>query len=216
MAFREIPEAKYCTFKKGDIIINEGEKVNDLYYLVSGQVERISINENGEKNTLGIKAEKNGVASLLGIYYAYDDEKDRYSAFVFKAASRCVCYKIPIKNYRQWVRSKPDIMEETILYFKNDYTQTLDMLSAHIKGDTSKEVCKFLLKNAVKKNDRYIVPKKRYLKDLAVVLNVHKVTISRIMRKLKEKGIVVRTEEGIEILNYKELEHYTKECMKYR
>lgn len=73
-----------------------------------------------------------------------------------------------------------------------------------------------MLKNAVKKNDRYIVPKKRYLKDLAVVLNVHKVTVSRIMRKLKEKGIVVRTEEGIEILNYKELEHYTKECMKYR
>ena len=128
-----------CTFKKGEIIIQEGEKVNDLYYLTSGRVERISINQNGEKNILGIKAEKNGVASILGIYYAYEAEQERFSHFVFKAASRCECYKISIDNFRSWVRSRSDIMEEIILFFYEDYKQAFDRLSAHIKGDTSKD-----------------------------------------------------------------------------
>ena len=204
-----------CTFKKGEIIIQEGEKVNDLYYLTSGRVERISINQNGEKNILGIKAEKNGIASILGIYYAYEAEQERFSHFVFKAASRCECYKISIDNFRSWVRSRSDIMEEIILFFYEDYKQAFDRLSAHIKGDTSKELCKFLIQNAIREDGRLLVPKKNYLKDLAAVLNVHKVTISRIMRKLKAEGIVSRSEDGIEILDYERLQYYTEECLKY-
>ena len=214
MALREIPGAKYLKFKKGDIIINEGEEVTDLYYLVSGKVERISINENGEKNIIEIKADKNGIASMLGVSYAYHE--NNHSQFVFKTCSECECYKVAVNEYKKWVHDKPDVLEEIIMFFVKESAKSRRFFNARIKGDTSKELCTFLIKNAVKTKDGYIVPSNCCLKDFAAVIGVHKGTLSRIMKKLKEENIVERCQEGIKIVDYEKLKIYSEEEMKYK
>lgn len=216
MPFREIPGATYCTFKKGDILINEGEMVESLYYLLEGRVKRISVNDEGEKYTLELKAHSQGTMSLVGIFFAYYAPEERYSAFLFKAEEDCECYKIPMQSFRTWVRNQPAVLEELVLFFHRQSIQNSHILAARSKGNTAQEICRFLLNNAIETHDGYLVPKDRLLKDFAAVLGVHKGTVSRITKELRRRKVVERCGEGVKILDYEQLKRYAQYGIKYK
>lgn len=187
MVFREIPDSVCKTFKRNDVIINEGEALEYIYYLVDGEASRIMINDEGEKFCLDVKVGDDGINSILGLYFVYGTNEENYSPVLFVANTDCICYQISIQDYLEWTSNRNDILQDTIYYFVNDSIKTMQYFKHSQKKETTREVCEFLLTHSVKSGEKYVVPKQFKLKNLAATIGVHKVTVSRIMNALKEK-----------------------------
>ena len=209
MPFRHIPGAVRCELKKGDIIIDEDELVTHVYYLTSGTVKRMAVDEDGTKNVLEIKTAVGSVSSIIGIYILYTSS--RCSQLVFQAKTDCVCYKIECEKYLKWVHDQPDILEETIKFLMLEF----EILSYAFKGSskktTAKQVCKYLLDNVETDGQRYYIPKKYTTHDIACILGIHKMTLSKILRALREEMVIESNNREMVVLDYPKLQKYANE-----
>lgn len=69
------------------------------------------------------------------------------------------------------------------------------------EGSTSSLLCELILRNAEVRDGGAFLPKKYTNVEMAKFLSVHKVTVARILRVLKEEGCVARTKNGLQILD---------------
>ena len=56
MNFKDLPGIEPCFFKKGDILIHDGDRVDYIYYLRKGTVYREIVTETGIESILSCKA----------------------------------------------------------------------------------------------------------------------------------------------------------------
>lgn len=201
MDFAALPGARTRNFKKGDILIGQGEVVDDLYYLVNGVVYRNVLTERGMETTLTIKktTATSEIECLIGVLVLY--KEGRVSSGSFIAKTDCTCIRIPYKAFMQEARKDPDILEQILYFSLKNYMSLLEMYQIKQEGDTVSKLCNLLLANSSEKNGRLICSAKLPNADLADRLGVHPVTVSRIMSKLKEEKIIAKDKNGLEILD---------------
>ena len=78
-------------------------------------------------------------------------------------------------------------------------------------------VCQKLLLEAEKHDDKWILPPNFVASDMAFRMGIHKVTMSRIMRALKEEGVLKKTDKYWEISDYEALAAFAEgEPLKYK
>ena len=177
--------------------------------MTSGTVKRMAVDEDGTKNVLEIKTAVGSVSSIIGIYILYTSS--RCSQLVFQAKTDCVCYKIECEKYLKWVHDQPDILEETIKFLMLEF----EILSYAFKGSskktTAKQVCKYLLDNVETDGQRYYIPKKYTNHDIACILGIHKMTLSKILRALREEMVIESNNREMVVLDYPKLQKYANE-----
>jgi CRP-like cAMP-binding protein len=195
----KMPGVVYCEFEKGDCIIRQGELVETIYYLQSGSCYRCTITDKGEEIIYGIKESNDFVKSLLGVLIIFTDG---YSNNNFIAQSKCVCYKIPKKVFMEYVSDKPDILKKLLYMAMEEYRELNSSFQSRQEGKVANRLCNLLLKNAKIKDGRLLV-NKTYSNygEISKFLGIHKVTVARIMKSLKEKGLIKIDKDGIIILD---------------
>ncbi len=209
MPFREIKSATYCEFKKGEYLISEGEEVKFVYYLIEGVVKRMQVDNAGVKRTLE-KRDAQVIAgtidAIIGIAMAYSTHETYYSSYVFKAMTDCKCYRIEKNEYRKWAHEHNDILEDTIRLIIRENADLNDWIeNKRYTGTMPMYVCQKLLLEAEEHNGKYVLPQSFVASDMAFRMGIHKVTMSRIMRALKEVGVLKKVDKSWEIQDYEAL-----------
>lgn len=197
-----------CEFEKGSYIIRQGDKMDSLYYLVSGTCYRTLITERGDEIIYGIKESNNYIHSMLGVLTLFSNG---ISAYHFIAKSKCCCYKIPKEAFFQYVQDDADILSQLLHMATDNIRELVDSLQARNEGKVGNRLCKFLLSNAQDMQGVLLVSKGYSNATISKFLGIHKVTVAKILRALKEEGIIRKGKDGIVILNENKLTGYAND-----
>ena len=208
MPFRDLPGVTKCHFKPGDCLIAAGERVDYIYYLQKGVVYRELLTDKGYESILSRKVGDSTVSSLIGILPWYRRHDVGISTNDFVAKTNCVCYRIPKDVCIEYLQQHHELLEELVRIAMEEYMRLMDLFQAKREGDVSSRLCRFLLKSSRDTEQGKILPKKYTNVEIAKFLSVHKVTVARILRALKEENCVVRTAEGLLLSDEAELEAY--------
>ncbi|WP_242966753.1 Crp/Fnr family transcriptional regulator [Desulfosporosinus sp. FKA] len=197
-----------CEFKKGSYIIRQGEKMDYVYYLISGTCYRTLISEKGDEVIYGVKESNNSFQSVLGALTIFDNGLSDYD---FIAKSKCICYKIPKEIFWQYVQNDPVALSQLLQMAIGLVRELVDSLQARNEGKVGNRLCKFLLTNSQVEQGLLLVDKRFTNATISRFLGIHKVTVAKILRALKSEGIIKKEKEGIIILDENKLESYAND-----
>lgn len=198
MPFRHLPGVSERHFRRGKIMIHAGEEVECVYYLIKGTVYREVVTASGNESILSTKAGDNFVKSLVGVLMFY---RPGPSTSDFIARTNCVCYRVPKDVCMRYLKEHPDLLEDVVRLAMAEYIRMFELFQMKSEGSTSSLLCELILRNAEARDGGFFLPKKYTNVEMAKFLSVHKVTVARILRVLKEEGCVARTKNGLQILD---------------
>lgn len=222
MDYMTLPGASVKMFKKGETLINQGEAIRYVYYLIDGIVHRNVLTERGLETTLTIKSDhmKHEIEAVIGVLIIYSAEVDqpKVAQSSFIAKTDCKCIQIPVQSFLKYAYQDRDALESIVRYAMDNYTHLLDMYRVRQDKDMVAKVCMYLLEQSEGKNGACLIKDIPKNIDLAYQLGVHAVTISRIMGKLKEEEIIKKRKNGLEITDMERLENLAHhlETISYR
>lgn len=203
-----MPGVTYCEFKKGETIISQGDKVEYIYYLISGICYRTEINAKGDAITYGTKQSGDFIKSLIGVLMLYSNVS---SSAHFIAKSKCCCYKIPKDVFFQYINDKPEMLSQLLYLAERGYGHLLSLFRSKQEKTIANLLCELLLNNAVLKEGKLLVNKTfSNNAEIAGFLGIHKVTVSKILKTLKTEGVITKEKEGVIILDEEEMSRYAK------
>ncbi len=181
--------SKIVDYKKDNIIFYEGEKNNFFYGIVYGQVLMYDSDLKGNI----IPKNQFGCGDIFGLIAKIQNKPFCLSA---KCMSECKIIKIDYENFKTYI-SNPPFSDRIIKMLSNQIMQEIEFNKLQ-KYDTTKRVIYTLLNFPQK-----FVKKKKYM--LAKELNMSPETLSRILSKLKNEGIICYCDKSIKVIDYKKL-----------
>ena len=203
----EMEGVRFCKMKKGHVFLQQGEPVEMLYYLTRGTLYRSFTTARGDEVLYGIKKAQPdaGLAnSLVGVLSYYSE--DRICSTTFIAVTECEGYLVPGEVFGAYVKDKPALLLDIVQMAMREYHDLMINYQAHQEKHIANRLCQVLLNRAVQEeNGHYYVNDISNL-ELAGFLGTHQVTVSKILKCLKEKQIIQRTKLGWRILDKNQLE----------
>ncbi|MEF2824032.1 MAG: Crp/Fnr family transcriptional regulator [Peptococcaceae bacterium] len=201
MPFRHLDGVEVCRFKAGDYLMRRGEVMSYVYYLKKGAVKREILTREGSTLIVTIKESGAITGSIVGLLEIFDQNFNGYCSDDFIAETGCLCYRIPVSVCKAYLRSHPALLEEALVMCIGQF----DLLEAAYskKKDMSAVdlVCEFLLSHDESGDEGILVPKKYTNVEIGKYLGIHSVTVSRIINCLRHDGCVVRTSQGLKLID---------------
>lgn len=195
-------------FNKGDVILRQGDSVEYLYLLESGTCYRHMVTDKGDTIIYAIKKPGNTVSSLLGVLNLYN--RDETSCFSFVARSACQCQCIPVGSFREWVENQPAILKELIILASDNSLELRHAFRSFQEGRIANRLCRILMNCSEKTKDGLIITKDYTFAEMASMLGVHHVTVSRIVRSLCNDGVLQKQHQFLKILDAEKLACYAR------
>lgn len=216
MPFRHLPGAKLVHFKKGETLLASGEQLTHLYYLVEGAVNREITTENGNETIVTVKTTETPVDALVGLILLYRESEISNSTFV--AQTDCTCYQIPKESYLEVANKSPELLLATIRLMTKETSRLTELYNCKREGDAASRLCALLMSQAQQDNGQYIVPLHWSNLEIAKYLGIHSVTVSRILKILKQNGCLRRSGKGLIITDPDKITAYAehREHLNYR
>ena len=204
------------SFKKGEIIMPQGVKIECLYLLQSGSCYRYLITDKGDNIIYEIKEAGNTLNSIIDVLAIYNQTAS--SAFTFVARTNCECLCIPVAAFLSWAEKKADIQNQLLRLTLNYYDELRMTYQAHQEGRVANHLCIILLKCSSKKESGWIVEKKYSFAEMASMIGIHAVTVSRIFHYLLEENILCKESGKLRILDMERFLRYAtnKELLPYK
>jgi len=179
-------------FKKDEIIFYEGEKERFFYAIIKGGVLMYDSNEKGDI----IPKNQFGCGDIFGLIAQIQNKPYCLSA-ISETESEII--KINFEKFKKFI-SNPPFSDRIIKMLSNSILQELEFHKLQ-KYDATKRVIYTLLNFPHK-----FIRKKKYM--LAKELNMSAETLSRILSRLKNEGIICYCEKAINVIDYEKLENY--------
>ncbi|QCT94228.1 Crp/Fnr family transcriptional regulator [Caminibacter mediatlanticus TB-2] len=186
--------SKILNFKKDNIIYYEGEKKNYFYGIVNGGVLMYDTDLKGEI----IPKNQFGCGDIFGLISQIQNKPYCLSA---KTINDTTLIAINYDKFKKYI-SSPPFSDRIIKMLSNQIMQEIEFNKLQ-KYDTTQRVIYTLLNFPQK-----FVRKKKYM--LAKELNMSPETLSRILSKLKNEGIICYCDKSIKVLDYKKLKNKLK------
>lgn len=207
MPFRDLPGAERCYFHEGESLISIDEQLQHVYYLVSGVVYRVVITENGDETILSRKTGGEGVSSLIGILVAYS-EPGFHPIHEFVAHTDCVCYRIPITVCTEYLHDHPELLEAVLRECVREYVYLSKKYWVKKDKNAPAELCGFLLDNSYVIDGERVLSRQYTNIEIAKFISVHRVTVTNMLRALKDEGCVERVSRGLRLIDVPRLQEY--------
>ena len=187
--------SSFCKIKKyhkDEIIFYEGEKENYFYAIVFGNILMYDVDLKGDI----IPKNQFGCGDVFGLIAQIQNRPFCLNA---KSESESEIIKIDFSKFNKFI-SNPPFSDRIIKMLSNNIVQEIEFNKLQ-KYDATKRVIYTLLNFPQK-----FVKKKKYM--LAKELNMTPETLSRILSKLKNEGIICHCEKSIRVLNKEKLKKY--------
>ena len=178
------------SYNTNEIIFYEGEKKNYFYGIVKGNVLMYDTDLKGNI----IPKSQFGCGDIFGLISQIQNREYCLSA---KSESQSEIIQIDYTKFQRFI-SKPPFSDRIIKMLSNQILQQVEFNKLQ-KFDATQRVL-YALKNFPKR----FIRKKKYL--LAKELNMSPETLSRILSKLKNEGIICYCEKAIKVIDYNKLE----------
>lgn len=204
MYIEELPGVIPYNYKKGEYLFRQGEQLEHVYYLTKGKCYRMALKENGEEH-IYTYWEKKDYLGAFAIIYGREQSLNNIIA-----NTACEGYKVPKKIFLQYIEDNPKILKELLIRAiaeLNDFKINYHHLQERKIGN---RICQILIDEAKEKGQYYVVSKKICYTEMAKYLGVHHVTISRIMKTLREEKIIEKRKDGLYLLDYDKVLNYAE------
>lgn len=208
MPFRNLPGAKLVHYKKGDVLLASGEQLTHLIYLVEGVVNREIVTENGNETIISTKTTDSPIDALVGVILLYRDSDISNSTFIAK--TDCTCYLIPKESYLEVANKSPELLLDTIRLMTRETKRLTELYNSKREGDAASRLCALLLEQSRPQDDQMIVPSYWSNLEISKYLGIHTVTVSRILKILKQDGCLKRSSQGLVLTDPAKLADYAE------
>lgn len=200
------PQVTYCEFKPKSYIIRQGEVLDAVYYLVGGTCYHTSYTVGGTEIINSIRRPENNVHAILGITMIY--AQGRISMGNFVAKTPCFCYKIPYQLMMDYVCTHPVLADELLHIFAHKVASYNNRYQERHEGQAPNALCALLLANSQIQGDWLIVDELLTNAHIGRTLGIHKVTVARIIKALKEQNLLTRQGKQLMILEPEQIQRY--------
>lgn len=166
--------AKSTSFKKKEIIFEEGSKDTQIYFLLEGLVRMYHIKENGEEITFSLIPENNVVANFDFI------ATEKPSPFYYETLENCSFFRIDYQVLDNIVSKNANLEANRKYFLRKMIFKVKERLETFVLLNPEERYLKFIkdfpdLTNRVP--DKYI----------ANVLGITPVSLSRIRKRISSK-----------------------------
>ena len=182
------------TFKKNNIVFYKGDSSKYMYLLLDGCVNIYKHNIRGNEVILKSVDKVSLIAELANL-----EELPYPSNCITKVDSTLLV--IDYNKFKDYFLSNP----EFLFLFVKSLTQKLikleQILSRHIALNANAKVAKYIYENEKKFNEYSKV-------NIAKILNITPETLSRIIKKFKNEGVLVLNDGNLSIGSYIKIREY--------
>jgi CRP-like cAMP-binding protein len=202
------------TFQKGCPIFDLGEPINGIYFLKEGLVEIPLFTQKGPEKVLFYI----GPNCIFGEVSCFVTGFSR-EAYA-RARSDCVVYFFSLEQLEGVIAHQyPHLLIELIKVTANKIWNNVIMLPDSLAGNDFLRVCKMLMnltdycEVSIAENQKRVVFQPKLTQgDLAKLMGIHRMTVTKAMARLKEMGIIDHfTKNSLEISDYPALCAMVKE-----
>lgn len=169
-----IKSAKSQSFKKKDIIIEEGALKKDVYFLRCGLVRAYCINEKGDETTFGLIAENQILTNVDVILF------EQPSRFYYECLEDTKTFSVDFDKVQNIIESNPKLERNRKFFARNAMKKMLQRLETFVLMNAEERYEDFIKKNPTLSNR---VPDKY----LANALGITPVSLSRIRARIVHK-----------------------------
>lgn len=187
------------TFQKGDTIIRQGDNVDCLYFLQSGSCYRYVITPKGDNVIYEIKEPDGSLSCLIGVLTLYNQSES--TNFSFVARTKCECLCIPAADFISWAAERAEIQNGLLCLAMCYYRELSHAYLSHQEGRIANRLCSILANCCISNENGWIIEKKYSFSEMADMLGVHAVTVSRIVRCLCDEQILSKEPAGLKVIN---------------
>lgn len=193
---------KQLNFKKGEILINADENPSTIFYLKEGLVKEYYLTKNGDESVVNI--------FKPGTFFPMPAAFDIENSFYFETATNSVIFRAPKENALQFVKNNPDVLLDLLRRVYIGTNGLLLRIGYLMAGKAYEQLIVELLIHAKrfgKKENDGSLSFMATEKDLGTHAGLTRETVSREMKKLKEKNLAIFNQGTITIPNLKSLEN---------
>lgn len=187
--------------KKGEVVLRQGEVYDYFFIVARGIVDIYIMSEQGKKYSEAVYKEGDYIGELE-IF-----ERKPYSCFVEALSDVSLIY-LQRDDFFKWIEMDNNINR----YLMKTLCRQFYDLSMKAGEDTlyplRKRICRYLLLKMTKKGKSYCVDFDKY--KVSEQMAVTPRSINRVLKDLKEEGIILESNGNIEILEIKTLENEAK------
>jgi CRP-like cAMP-binding protein len=169
-----IKSAKSKSFKKKEIIIEEGTLKKDVYFIRSGLVRAYCINDKGDEITFGLIAENQILTNIDIILF------DQPSRFYYECIEDTKTFSIDFDKVQNIIERNPKLERNRKFFARNAMKKMLQRLETFVLMNAEERYEDFIKNNPTLSNR---VPDKY----LANVLGITPVSLSRIRARIVKR-----------------------------
>ncbi|MEN3046931.1 MAG: Crp/Fnr family transcriptional regulator [Candidatus Hydrothermales bacterium] len=181
-------------FKKGEIILREGEKGSFLYIINSGEVKISLFSDKGKE--IVITHLKEG--DFFGEIGFFSEEYRTARVTAIKDTKVTIFSRDVLLNR---LMKHPEILVSIIKEMANRIKKTNEKMSSLLFLDLSGKIARFFIEKAIKEGERigeYIYIKKDFkIKDLASLIGCSRESVSRILKEFKKTQTIKFSSKGV-------------------
>lgn len=163
------------TFDKGEIVINEGDKINNVFYIRKGLVRSYLIDDKGEEITFQLFAEKQLFANVHIILF------NEPSKFTFEILEKTKVYFTDLKSFQDLSTANSDFIKiDNGIFGRQILKQAFQRIDSFVFLSPEKRYQQYLkdYPNIINRvPDKYI----------ANILGITPVSLSRIRKRISNK-----------------------------
>ena len=194
-------------YNKGQYLHRNTNPMEHIYYLQKGLAAVYRVTESGQDEIIRYVRTGTyiGAPTLFTLSKGLAD-----SDTSIRACSDCKVYKIPFDHFLQTARAHPAILEQIIveIALESRYFRLLMTYTAHHR---TANALALLLTNLTEEQDgRLVISKYTTYTDMASYLKTHKITVSRIIKKLTELGVLTKDGGQLCVSDPAQLEAYAR------
>lgn len=191
---------KIFDLKEGEVLINEGEKLKELYYLVAGRVKVTSSVHTGKFLLLRF----NHPLTILG-----DLELIREVPIQSQvtAVIDCVIISIPLDYIKQHEMNNPLFLQQLLKHISYKLQTSTTASRVNLLESVESRFASFLLSTVTSEQDNDFGQELQTMKtsEIADLLGTSHRHINRVVKKLIEDNIIRREQSHLVILDEKKL-----------
>ncbi|HVZ58977.1 MAG TPA: Crp/Fnr family transcriptional regulator [Patescibacteria group bacterium] len=190
------------SYKKGELLIRAGDEPQGIMYLVNGRVKVYTISRKGEEVIVNIFKE----GSFFPMSWALDSLPNRY---FFEALTPVEVWRAPKQDVIDFLHREPEVLFDLLTRVYSGMEGVL-LRMAYLMGEDAytRLVSELLItaKRFGQKNSDQTLTLELSEKDLAAQTGMTRETVSREMKKLKQKKLINLKKDTMVIANLSHLE----------
>lgn len=192
---------KRTTYKKGEILLRAGDEPSRIFYLKKGYIRQYIISRKGDE--LVVNVFKPGAFFPLALVLT-----DTPNDYFFEATSETEAWVAPKQDVVDFIKKEPEILYDTLTRVFRGTEGVLKRMIYMMAGNAHTRLLIELIIYAKRfaPGEKENIPLTISEKELGAQAGMTRETVSREMRALKEKGLIISLNNSFVIKDLRTLE----------